>query len=124
MQPAGWWQSTKVGAGPSPIETKDGWLLIYHGVRTTCSGMVYCAGTALLDLERPWKVLHRSKRYLMAPTELYETTGDVPNVVFPNAAVVDPKTRNMKIYYGGADTVVALAHGNLDDLVAFTKRNG
>jgi len=59
--PSGWWESTKVGAGPTPIETREGWLLIYHGVRTTCNGFVYCAGGAILDLERPWKAIYHDR---------------------------------------------------------------
>ena len=55
------WQSTKIGAGPVPIETDEGWLLIYHGVLTTCNGYVYRMGCALLDIDEPWKVKYRSK---------------------------------------------------------------
>ena len=69
--PRGGWQSTKVGPGPVPIETKDGWLLIYHGVWTSCNGYLYYAGGALLDLEEPWKVRYRTKDYPLAPTEPY-----------------------------------------------------
>ena len=77
------WQSTKIGAGPIPIETDEGWLLIYHGVINTCNGFVYRMGAALLDKDEPWKVLYRSKDYILAPYELYECVGDVPNVTFP-----------------------------------------
>ena len=66
------WQETKIGAGPIPIETTEGWLMIYHGVLTSCNGFVYSFGAALLDLEEPWRVLHRSKQYLLSPQELYE----------------------------------------------------
>lgn len=121
--PRGWWQGSKVGAGPVPIETKDGWLVIYHGVRITCSGYVYCAGAALLDLKQPWKVMYRTKRYLLAPTESYETTGDVPNVVFPNAAIVDEKSGRLDLYYGCADTCVGLAQAQLSDVIRFVKKN-
>ena len=72
------WQCTKVGAGPVPIETSEGWLLIYHGVHQTCNGFNYSFGAALLDLEQPWKVLARTGAYLLAPTETYECMGDVP----------------------------------------------
>ena len=54
------WESTKIGAGPIPIETDEGWLVIYHGVLTSCNGFVYSMGVALLDLEEPWKVIARS----------------------------------------------------------------
>ncbi len=81
--------STKVGAGPTPIETDEGWLVIYHGVLTSCNGFVYSMGAALLDLDEPWRVLARPRDYLLAPQMPYEQVGDVPNVVFPCAALVD-----------------------------------
>ena len=62
------WQATKIGPGPVPIETDEGWLLIYHGVLQTCNGFVYRMGCALLDLEQPWKVLYRSKYYILGPS--------------------------------------------------------
>lgn len=123
MGPRGWWQSTKIGAGPVPIETSEGWLLIYHGVLTSCNGYVYHFGAALLDLEKPWKVLARTEPYLLAPRELYECVGDVPNVVFPCAALADSETGKIAIYYGGADTVTCLAFTYVDELVDFIKEN-
>ena len=117
------WQSTKIGAGPTPIETEEGWLLIYHGVLTSCNGFVYSAGAALLDLEEPWKVLHRTRRYILAPTETYECVGDVPNVTFPCAAVHDEETDELRVYYGAADTCVCLATCQLLDLIEFIKTN-
>jgi beta-1,4-mannooligosaccharide/beta-1,4-mannosyl-N-acetylglucosamine phosphorylase len=123
MAPKGGWQSTKVGAGPTPIETDEGWLLIYHGVLTSCNGFVYSFGAALLDLDEPWKVRYRTAPYLMSPQTIYECVGDTPNVAFPCAALVDRPTGRMAIYYGGADTVTALAFAHLDEMVAFTKKN-
>ena len=124
MSPRGLsWQSTKVGAGPTPIETSEGWLLIYHGVLTSCNGFVYSMGAALLDLEKPWQVRYRTRPYLLNPREVYECVGDVPNVVFPCAALVDPPSGRMAIYYGGADTVTALAFAWFDELLEFTKTN-
>ena len=117
------WQGTKVGPGPVPIETSEGWLMIYHGVLTSCNGFVYHVGTALLDLEQPWKVIARSDPYVLNPRELYECVGDVPNVVFPVAALVDAPTGRLALYYGAADTVTALAFGRVDELVAWTKAN-
>lgn len=117
------WQSTKVGPGPSPIETDEGWLLIYHGVITTCNGFVYRMGVALLDLDEPWKVKYRSKDYLMAPWELYECVGDVPNVVFPCAALTDSATGRIAIYYGCADTVTGIAFTTVDELIRFVKEH-
>lgn len=115
------WQSTKIGPGPAPIETDEGWLLLYHGVITTCNGYVYRMGCALLDSEEPWKVKYRSKDYLMAPWELYECVGDVPNVVFPCAALADAATGRIAVYYGCADTVTGLAFTTADELVSFCK---
>jgi beta-1,4-mannooligosaccharide/beta-1,4-mannosyl-N-acetylglucosamine phosphorylase len=123
MATTGGWQSTKIGAGPIPVETTEGWLLIYHGVLTSCNGFVYSMGAALLDLEQPWRVIYRTAPYLMSPQRLYECVGDVPNVVFPCAALVDGETGRMAIYYGAADTVVALAFAQVDELLAFTKAN-
>jgi beta-1,4-mannooligosaccharide/beta-1,4-mannosyl-N-acetylglucosamine phosphorylase len=115
------WQSTKVGGGPVPIETSEGWLLIYHGVLTSCNGFVYSAGVALLDLDEPWRVITRSAPYVLSPTTPYECVGDVPNVVFPCAMLCDEPTGRLAIYYGAADTVTALAFGYVSDLVEFAK---
>ncbi len=117
------WQMTKVGAGPTPIETKEGWVVIYHGVHTTCNGFVYSMGGAILDLNQPWKVKYRTRRYLLAPTELYETTGFVPNVVFPTAAILDEKTNQLDVYYGAADTCVCLASADFGEVIQFIKKN-
>jgi beta-1,4-mannooligosaccharide/beta-1,4-mannosyl-N-acetylglucosamine phosphorylase len=121
MAPNGGWQSTKIGAGPIPIETSEGWLMIYHGVLTSCNGFVYSFGAALLDLEKPWKVLYRTEPYLMSPQELYECVGDVPNVVFPCAALTDAPSGRIAIYYGCADTVTGLAFCQVDELIEFIK---
>ncbi len=115
------WQSTKIGAGPTPIETSEGWLLIYHGVLTSCNGFVYSFGAALLDLDQPWRVLYRGEPYLLAPQAPYERVGDVPNVAFPCAALVDGASGRLAIYYGGADTVVCLAFGYIDEIITFIK---
>jgi beta-1,4-mannooligosaccharide/beta-1,4-mannosyl-N-acetylglucosamine phosphorylase len=119
MAPRDGWQSTKIGAGPIPIETSEGWLLIYHGVITSCNGFVYSFGAALLDLDHPWKVIRRSKHYLIHPREIYENVGDVPNVTFPCAALVDAPTGRMAIYYGGADTVTCLAYAYISEIFDF-----
>jgi beta-1,4-mannooligosaccharide/beta-1,4-mannosyl-N-acetylglucosamine phosphorylase len=117
------WQSTKVGAGPIPIETSEGWLMIYHGVLTSCNGFVYSMGAALLDLDQPWKVIARGRRYLASPQALYECVGDVPNVFFPCAALCDADTGRLAIYYGGADTVVGLAFAKIDEIIDFVKED-
>jgi beta-1,4-mannooligosaccharide/beta-1,4-mannosyl-N-acetylglucosamine phosphorylase len=115
------WQSTKVGAGPTPIETSAGWLVLYHGVLTSCNGFVYSMGAALLDLDEPWKVLARGADFMLAPHALYEQVGDVPNVVFPCAALVEHGADRVSVYYCGADTVVCLAHGHLSEILDFVR---
>lgn len=113
------WQATKVGGGPVPLETSAGWLLLYHGVLTSCNGFVYSVGVALLDRDEPWRVLARAAPYVLAPQAQYERVGDVPNVVFPCAMLCDAGTGRLAIYYGAADTVTALAFARVDELVAF-----
>ena len=115
------WQCTKIGAGPVPILTSEGWLLFYHGVINTCNGFRYSMGAALLDTNNPDKVLYRTKPYLLAPAELYELTGDVPNVVFPCAALCDGE--KVAVYYGAADTVVGMAFCYLNEIIDFIKNN-
>ena len=123
MGTKGGWQSTKIGAGPIPIETDEGWLLFYHGVLTSCNGFVYSFGAALLDLEQPWKVLYRTEPYLLSPQKLYEQVGDVPNVAFPCAALADADTGRIAIYYGGADTVICMAFCEVNEVIDFIKKN-
>jgi len=92
-------------------------------VLTSCNGFVYSFSAALLDLEQPWKVLYRAKPYLIAPWEVYECVGDVPNVTFPGAALCDAPTGRLAIYYGCADTVTGLVFGYVDEIVDFVKSN-
>ena len=102
---------------PPPIETPAGWLIIYHGVRHTPAGGIYRLGLALLDLENPSKVLRRGEEWVFGPAAPYELMGDVPNVVFPCGTVVDEGTGVMRMYYGAADTSVAVATANISELV-------
>lgn len=118
------WQSTKIGAGPIPIETSEGWLLLYHGVLTSCNGYVYAFGAALLDRDEPWKVLRRGVQYLLTPQTLYECVGDVPNVAFPCAALTDADTGRIAVYYGCADTVTGLAFTTVDLLFQYLREQG
>lgn len=120
---SGWWQSTKIGAGAVPIETTEGWLLFYHGVTTTCNGLVYSMGAAILDIDQPSKVLYRTREYLLTPEKPYETTGFVPNVTFPCATLCDAETGRIAIYYGAADTYVAVAYTQIDELLSYIKNN-
>ncbi|MEQ9454083.1 MAG: glycoside hydrolase family 130 protein [Phycisphaeraceae bacterium] len=122
MKPESPWELTKIGAGPIPIETAEGWLLFYHGVLTSCNGFVYSFSAALLDLDEPWKVRYRARPYLISPWKDYECVGDVPNVTFPCAALHDEDTGRLAIYYGAADTVTALAFGHVDEVIDFIKK--
>ena len=117
------WQCLKIGAGPIPIETSEGWLLIYHGVLQSCNGYVYSFGAALLDLDQPWKIKYRTGPYLLSPQKDYECVGDVPNVTFPCAALHDPESDRIAIYYGCSDTVAGLSFGYISEIIEFTKKN-
>ncbi len=123
IKPENNWEMTKVGAGPTPIETDEGWLCFYHGVITSCNGFTYSMGAMITDINEPWKVLHRADCYLLSPRETYEFVGDVPNVVFPCAALADSDTGRIAVYYGGADTVVGLAFTTVDEVVSFIKEH-
>ena len=120
---SGWWQGTKIGAGPIPIETRHGWLVFYHGVSNTCNGFVYSIGASLHAIDQPEKVLYRTRDYLLTPEKSYETTGFVPNVCFPVSALVDAPTGRISLYYGAADTYTALAHCQVDELLVYLMAN-
>jgi predicted GH43/DUF377 family glycosyl hydrolase len=115
------WDQGKIGPGAPPIRTKEGWLVIYHGVTPRVNAKIYKAGVALLDLDDPRKVIARGKEYIMAPREMYERVGDVPNVVFPTAVIPYPEKDEARIYYGGADTVMCLATAKISDLIDFAR---
>lgn len=117
----GWWQNIKIGGGPAPIETSEGWLVLYHGVTGTCNGYVYSMGAAILDLENPAIVKYRSKNFVLTPEEEYETNGFVNNVIFPCATLHDSDTGRIAIYYGAADTYVGLAFTSVDEIVNYVK---
>lgn len=111
-----WWDGEKVGGGPPPIETPEGWLIIYHGVQQTSHGPIYRVGLALLDLENPHKVIRRLPRWVFGPKADYESTGLIPGVVFPTGTTVDGD--DIRLYYGAADTRIAMATGKISTLLA------
>ena len=113
----GWWDGNKIGLGPQPIETPEGWLVIYHGVRKTASGSIYRVGLALLDLEDPSKVIRRCRDWVFGPREMYERVGDVPGVTFPNGVIWEKETDELRIYYGAADLFVGLATAKMKDVI-------
>jgi predicted GH43/DUF377 family glycosyl hydrolase len=110
-----WWDANKIGLSPPPLETERGWLLMYHGVRTTASGSIYRLGLALLDLEDPSRVIRRSDEWIFTPIEDYERSGDVGDVVFPCGWTVQDGI--IHLYYGAADTSVCLATARLDEVL-------
>ena len=118
---AGWWDARRVGLGTQPIETAEGWLILYHGVRSSAAGAIYRVGLALLDLEQPWKVIRRSDEWVLGPKEPYERLGDVPDVVFPTGAVLDRGANEFRLYYGAADSSVGLAIADPEELLAYIK---
>jgi predicted GH43/DUF377 family glycosyl hydrolase len=101
------WDGVKVGTGPPPLLTEQGWLILYHGVKMYAGQMVYRVGAALLDRDKPHKVIARSPRCLFKAMEPYEISGLVPNVVFPTGMI--RRGDDLWIYYGAADTYICLA---------------
>jgi predicted GH43/DUF377 family glycosyl hydrolase len=112
-----WWDANKIGLSPPPLKTSAGWLILYHGVKNTANGCLYRLGLALLDLADPRRVLRRSAEWIFGPQEVYETRGDVGDVVFPCGWVL--KSDEIRLYYGGADTCIALATGSLREILDF-----
>jgi beta-1,4-mannooligosaccharide/beta-1,4-mannosyl-N-acetylglucosamine phosphorylase len=116
-----------IGSGPPPVKTRAGWLHIYHGVATHfAAANIYQAGVVLLDLDDPRRVVARCRNNILEPRELYELTGQVPNVVFPSGMIVEDYDADgfaqpdslVRVYYGAADTVVGLATTTVAELLA------
>lgn len=112
-----WWDSARIGMGPPPVETPAGWLGLYHGVKNQVNGVIYRAGLVLLDLDDPARVLRRSDDWALSPSTGYEMVGNTPNVVFPTGLIYDRDTGELRLYYGAADTCVALATAPLDAIL-------
>lgn len=119
----GWWDANKIGLCSPPIETPKGWLMIYHGVRHTASGSIYRLGLALFDLEKPDVCLQRGESWIFGPEAPYERTGDVNDVVFPCGQTIDADGDTIKLYYGAADSCIALATGSIRALLAWLEAN-
>ncbi len=113
----GWWDANKVGLGPPPLLTDRGWLVCYHGVKTTASGSIYRLGLVLLDRNDPAKILLRGREWIFGPDAPYECLGDVPGVVFPCGWLLDEDGDTVRMYYGGADKVVCVATASLRNLL-------
>ena len=119
-----WWDAGKVGLSTPPVETERGWLLLYHGVRMTAAGCLCRLGAALMDLKTPERCLLRGDEWLFGPEEHYERHGDVDNVVFSCGYTVAPDGDTLRLYYGAADTSIALATGSINGILAWLERHG
>jgi predicted GH43/DUF377 family glycosyl hydrolase len=113
-----WWDAGKIGLGPPPLETAEGWLVMYHGVRVTSDGPIYRVGLALLDLDDPGLLLHKGDEWVFGPEAPYEITGDVGRVVFPCGWVLDEPNDRLALYYGAADSVIGLATASFGEVMA------
>ena len=120
----GWWDANKIGLSPPPIETSQGWLVIYHGVRQTASGSLYRLGLALFDLDSPERCLMRGDEWVFGPEEPYERRGDVDNVVFPCGTTIAPDGDTLHMYYGAADSSIALATGSIRAILDRLEESG
>ncbi|MGE5740703.1 MAG: glycosidase [Candidatus Aminicenantes bacterium RBG_16_66_30] len=119
-----WWDANKVGLSPPLIQTTAGWLMLYHGVRHTASGALYRLGLALLDLEHPDVCLLRGDQWIFGPEAPYEKDGDVGNVAFPCGCTIGDDGDALNMYYGAADTRVALATGSIRHLLRWLEEHG
>jgi predicted GH43/DUF377 family glycosyl hydrolase len=109
------WDAVKVGAGPPPLRTEHGWLLLYHGVKMYGGQFIYRVGVAMLDRDSPHKLVARSPNCIFKTAALYEQAGLVPNVVFPTGLLL--RGDELWMYYGAADTCVCLATARLEDVL-------
>ena len=119
----GWWDANKIGLCPPPIETPKGWLTIYHGVRQTASGSIYRLGLALFDLEQPEICLQRGDSWVFGPSAWYERGGDVKDVVFPCGQTIGSDGDTINLYYGAADSSIALATGSICQMLSWLDSN-
>ncbi len=120
----GWWDANKVGLSPPLIQTERGWLMLYHGVRSNAAGSLYRLGVALFDLEHPEQLLLRGDEWIFGPEAVYETTGDVNNVTFPCGYTIGQDGDRLNLYYGAADTSIALATGSIRAILAWLDKHG
>jgi predicted GH43/DUF377 family glycosyl hydrolase len=118
-----WWDAHKVGLCAPPLETPEGWLLLYHGVHTTAAGSIYRLGLALLDRDRPDHVLARSTEWLFGPDAPYERIGDVDQVVFSCGWRLLDDGDTLRMYYGAADTSICVASTSLTGLLSWLSRH-
>ncbi|MBN2198730.1 MAG: glycosidase [Candidatus Aminicenantes bacterium] len=118
-----WWDANRIGLSTPPIETPQGWLVIYHGVRRTAAGCLYRLGLALFDLTAPERCLKRGDEWFFGPEEPYERHGDVGYVVFPCGCTVAPDGDTLRVYYGAADMSIALATGSISAMLEWLEQH-
>ncbi|HEY0308072.1 MAG TPA: glycosidase [Acidobacteriaceae bacterium] len=119
----GWWDANKIGLCSPPIETVQGWLVIYHGVRQTAAGGIYRLGLALFDINKPEICLRRGDSWIFGPEAPYERNGDVNDVVFPCGQTIGADGDTINLYYGAADSSIALATGSIRKLLLWLEAN-
>lgn len=119
-----WWDANKIGLSPPPIETKRGWLVMYHGVRRHASGSLYRLGLALFDLEKPDICLVRGQSWMFGPEAPYEIAGDVGYAVFPCGYTILEDGDTIRFYYGAADTTICIATGSIKQMLNWLDRDG
>lgn len=120
----GYWDANKVGLSPPLIETERGWLMLYHGVRHTASGCLYRLGVALFARDAPDVLLARGDSWIFGPETPYERGGDVPNVTFPCGVTIGDDGDALNLYYGAADSCIALATGSIRSILRWLETNG
>jgi predicted GH43/DUF377 family glycosyl hydrolase len=118
-----WWDANRIGLSPPPIDTPEGWLMIYHGVRQTAAGCIYRIGLALFDRQTPERCLRRGDAWIFGPEAQYECAGDVSNVVFPCGLTLEPDQDTLRMYYGAGDTCIGLATASVRALLAWLKQH-
>jgi predicted GH43/DUF377 family glycosyl hydrolase len=119
-----WWDANKIGLSPPLIETPRGWLMLYHGVRHTAAGALYRLGLALLDRDQPDHCLLRGDSWMFGPETSYECEGDVAHVTFPCGYTIGDDGDTIHMYYGAADTSIALAQGSIRQLLQWLDEHG
>jgi beta-1,4-mannooligosaccharide/beta-1,4-mannosyl-N-acetylglucosamine phosphorylase len=111
----GYWDASRVGVGPAPVEIDEGWLILYYGVKDTSAGPLLRLGAALLDRDDPSRVLRRSNIPILSPRQRYERIGDVPNIVFSCGGFLVGSTLN--VYYGASDSCICLGTADLKEIL-------
>ena len=120
----GWWDANKIGLSTPLIETDQGWLMIYHGVRVTPSGSLYRLGLALFELDSPQTCIRRGDQWVFGPLESYERSGDVGNVVFPCGYTIGEDEDTLNLYYGAADSSICLAKASIREMLQWLDQHG